>query len=807
MNEAIALLGMVALALGNAIADDLHPDTPRFTAEQVLNGEFPGRKASPTVEAIHDATGFAFDRLYSVPAPGVHPRILFGPDDLPRIRSQIERSKHASKVLSDMRIRTDKTLSEGWVAEVYRDLAAGGTDGFVKLAEGSQKQIDQLSDTLEDVAFLALFDDDLVTGERNAAAITSYARWLQPQVDEASLQPQAGNHSVLIRYITGRDGGLGFMYDFSQPFMNEEQTETVRHLIASVTHGRYGLGMDLPPHWVNWNFIGFGLYFPLTALAIEGEEGYDPRIYQRGAELAENYILYGTSENGVGTEAMGYHTGGLKATALMMIAMANRGDNIFTLERWRRVLDTWAIHAMQPYGQEWVSSGDLGSFPPAERLVEVARFFFPEDERIAFVEQNLEDKRSLDHYMSLRWLQLVCPPDLDDEMEGLSMAQFGLPETLFDEQRGKLFTRTGWGEEDLYLQVVCRSDTIFASHDHADRGAFYLTSHGQPWAVSSMRSIESQYLNVVTINGRGQSHYAPPGKWIEVSDTPEATFAVVDTKYCYDWRWMKTSFLITDEQLENEPWLEWTREHRDRLLSHTPRELWERDPLPVVTEFYEGYMAGNPRFWTSEDSWVIRAPHYPVEKSFRTIGLIKGERPYVLIADDIRKDDAENSYQWRMRMPNWIEAYDISADEALLGRISERRDTSYRPQVAHNRSGRPLPQKGQPMLLVRVLQANQPDIPTYQDSMALETVGFVRHDDTFQFHGRKMGMGKRLMVPSRSVEPGYKILLFPHRHGDPLPTTELTDDGTKLTVAWEDQKDVFALSVNEKGRTVFELEK
>lgn len=807
IKKALTSLGIAGLAWVNLSATELQPDTPRYTADQVLNGEFPGRKASPVVEAVHDSTGFATERLYSVPAPGIHPRILFGADDLPRLREQVNDSGHASSVLAEMRKLAMARLSNGWVAEAYRTLIEGDVDRFTTLSEDPKGKSNELTDTMEDLAFIALFDDNQRLGKRNAAAIATYAAWLQPQVDEATLKPFANSHSVLIRKIMGADAGLAFMYDFNQPFMTDEQTETVRKLLVSETKGRYGLGMDLPPHWVNWNFIGFGLYFPLTALAIEGEEGYDPRIYNRGTDLAQNYILYGNSENGVGKEAMGYHTSGMRSTALMMLAMANRGDNLFTLERWRRMFDTWAIHSMQPYGGEWVSSGDLGTYPPSERLVEVARYLFPSDERFAFVEQNLKDKRSLDRYMSVRWLQLVCPPDLDGEIEGLKASTFNMPETLFDEGRGMLFTRTGWEENDLYLQVACRDDTIFASHDHADRGAFYLTSHGQAWAVSSMRATESQYLNVVTIDGRGQGSWTPPGKWIEMSDTPEATFAVVDTDYCYDWRWIKTSFLSTDELLEKEPWLEWARPHRDRLLSRFPRDVWERDPSPLVKEFYDGYMEGNPRFWTSEDSWVARAPHFPVEKSFRTIGMIKGERPYVLIADDIKKDDSERLYQWNMRMPNWVEAYDIGTTEALLGRFSEKRDTSHKPQFSHNKSGRPLPQKGQPMLLVRVLQANQPNIPTYQDSMALETLGFVKHDDMFQNHGRKMGMGKRLTIPSRSVEPEYKVLLFPHRHGDPLPSTEFSVDGKMLTVEWKDQKDVFAVSEGEDGRTRFVLKR
>ncbi|MEM9420683.1 MAG: hypothetical protein AAGA25_16770, partial [Planctomycetota bacterium] len=58
---------------------------------------------------------------------------------------------------------------------------------------------------------------------------------------------------------------------------------------------------------------------------------------------------------------------------------------------------------------------------------------------------------------------------------------------------------------------------------------------------------------------------------------------------------------------------------------------------------------------------------------------------------------------------------------------------------------------------------------------------------------------KRLVVPSRSVEPGFKILLYPHLHGDPLPEIELSDH--ELKIIWPEHEDVFALQTDDTGRT------
>lgn len=127
--------------------------------------------------------------------------------------------------------------------------------------------------------------------------------------------------------------------------------------------------------------------------------------------------------------------------------------------------------------------------------------------------------------------------------------------------------------------------------------------------------------------------------------------------------------------------------------------------------------------------------------------------------------------------------------------------------MAEQQGGRPLPEMGQPLLLVRVLQANQLEIPTFQDNITVETVEFKKYDDTTHFYGRTQGLGKRLVIPSRSVAPDYKVLMIPFRHGEALPKTVLSEDGNELTVEWPDQKDCFDLKVNEAGRTVISKSK
>jgi hypothetical protein len=116
----------------------------------------------------------------------------------------------------------------------------------------------------------------------------------------------------------------------------------------------------------------------------------------------------------------------------------------------------------------------------------------------------------------------------------------------------------------------------------------------------------------------------------------------------------------------------------------------------------------------------------------------------------------------------------------------------------------PVPKQGQPMLLVRVLQANQPKMKAFQDNLKLETVEFIKHDDSHQFAGRSMGVGKRLVIPSRSVAPDYKVFIYPFRHGENLPETQLSGDGSEVLITWNDQIDAVRFRKSDVGRTMVE---
>ena len=816
------------------IGDVAAPVLPAEKLERALNGTF-GFPPSPKVDATPDDRGFARDRLFGVPAPGVHPRILFSADDLPRIRARFAADAAGIGMLAALRSQLAKGIGTPgtWEEQTFSALAAGDLDAF-RVAYKESPEDDNppgsgfrtnipgrlfstrwgprnpLLVAMEVQALVALIDDDAVAGQRAANALATYARYLSPKVDAANARPRHEFHWSSTRYLVPNEVAYG--YDWAWKWMTPAQRESLSSLIVRATVGKYTLGMDLPAHWRNWNHLGLTESYAACMFAIEGEPGDDPRGRDRIFEVYRDYLSYGIDKLGFGTEGIGYQTLGIGHLSSPLLAFANRGRNLFTHPHWRRHTESWLVQAMQPFGGGWQSNSDLGNFAPSLSMLGLQKYLYPDSAGIDFVLRNhplIQKKEWLKiaaDANEAQWLTSVMPAATDTreqaQREAAALVGGGL--TFYDPERGSLYTRTGWGVDDLVLHVDCRIDTTFATHDHADRGQFTLAALGRAWACDGFRDTESKFHNLVTIDGRGQGYFATPGRWIAAEDTPEATTAIVDAKYCWDWQWTKSMFNESRASLAGRA-QDWGIDPAARQQARIPITAWEPDPTPSVDAYYRGFAThelGDPRMWDDEDGWQLRSPWYPVQKAFRTVTLARGKHPYVLVVDDIRKDDVEHLYEWRMNMPPDIAAVSINGADILLGDRTTARapaDNNYGFQGKTDLA----PAKGDRLLLVRTLDLGSPELPTFQPTPMVATIEYKKTADEHQFTGRSMGLGTQVIIGSRSVEPAFVVLLFPHRQGDELPQTAWNADKTRLTVTWKDQSDTYAVFTNPEGRRVF----
>ena len=229
----------------------------------------------------------------------------------------------------------------------------------------------------------------------------------------------------------------------------------------------------------------------------------------------------------------------------------------------------------------------------------------------------------------------------------------------------------------------------------------------------------------------------------------------------------------------------------------------------------------------------MRIPNYPVEYAFRSAGLIKGRHDYVLIVDDLQKDGKEHLYEWAMPMQLDVELVsikqlvDVKQEAGALNigfntLSNQRKQGEYDIILGDKRmkrnmsdvetvvggiysTGRFTPQKGDPQLLVRVLESTEAAIANMEPNPRLETFENIKTEDMHQFYMRTMDLAKRLVVPSRSTNPNFKVLLFPYLHGEELPKTLWNVNRTKLTVTWSDQQDEITFTKTSDGHTQTKL--
>ena len=103
--------------------------------------------------------------------------------------------------------------------------------------------------------------------------------------------------------------------------------------------------------------------------------------------------------------------------------------------------------------------------------------------------------------------------------------------------------------------------------------------------------------------------------------------------------------------------------------------------------------------------------------------------------------------------------------------------------------------------MVRVVDMSDPFSPDdcqARPNFRLETLEKM---DTNSPNGRSFGEDERLIIASRSMAPRFKILLLPKRAGDPLPTTTINKEHSRLSIVLVDYTDSFDFSVGNDGRT------
>ena len=825
---------LLAIPLFTCQGDEAQPRClpGELSAEAVLNGSYPF-PASPAVESREVWDGYARDRISKVPSPGVHPRILISPEDLPGLRDRLKNTATGRALYANLERRINAALhnSKEWGGELYTKLAAGdqaGAEALIKQHGGFPGDIGHYQPWLYAIvleAFDSMITRDQARGQKAAAALATYAAIIRPGVDAALDAPLGDDvwRAKIQGSVTGVNDQqgvrdmmgyqfIGYAYDFAYNFMNDAQRDTVRSLIARAIYGRVWMGARLPHHFRNWNWIMIGLGQPLLSLAIEGEKGYDPRVYQMGVQIARDYLTYGLTSKGVATEAVGYMNFGLVWGDPFIVAAQRRGDNLLVNDHLRAMVD-WYLQCMEPALDHWTSHGDGGDGPPGIWTLSLFHYYFPHDPKIDFLWRSYlyseKGKALTGDFHLVEPLLWACDSEAaptQNPYDFMGAAKISLPLGLFDSTRSSLMARSGWDPNAAMTEFECRTDSAGSSHEHADRGVFTFSALGRPWAKYNFRSIETRHHNGILIDGMGEGFWAGPGRWLGLDDQNWALIAACDDKPAYDWWWPKEIITESPDSFLRFQFSRWSsyQPQAEQFRKDYDVSTMEKDPRPPVVAFWKGFEKTDPRIW-DEDTWPNRLPNNPVERAFRSIAFVREGHPYLLVVDDIQKDEKERLYEWLMQTGMDTALATIEGNDIVLCDAT----------VPTDQDGFAQPPKGSRELLVRVLDMNDPARShDYQSRPSFRLETFERKDTLSPeavkgalAGSRSFGLDRRLVVASRSVAPQFKILLFPLHAGETLPVTTWNSDHTQLTILAPGQSDTVSFAAGNDGRTRIKLER
>ncbi len=749
----------------------------KITEEQAERFDGPQTHWRLMPKKAYDNTGLRLQELASaVPDPGVHPRVLFSPDDVPTLSSRIRSSVTGAKSLIalDFLLRRsflDPNSSDG---QLFDKLAAGTLDDLAwkkeHLFEGQQPGTAHAGlaywpHGLTSVALYALIvnNDDL--GRKTATAVYHYYKMLEPQIDRLNSLP-----SVYRASWQGMDrllGGVDFAmaYDFSAKWMTDEQRALMRRVVAKAIDGRRGYGQNGSVRMRDNSWVTEQLSILLADLTIEGEEGFDSEIYDVGVETAEAFLEWGIDRHGLPYEGNGTSGAGLECQVLSMIALARRDVNLFGHPHWRRLTEA-QVQCTSPDRTITALRGTGAGAPLDRAVVSAFRVFYPSDKCADYLLGPSEALRAFDpqaYRLELAEasepLALPGPtsaalaPSLlyDTDGEGTARSALGLSPDFSDPVRGMFSTRTGPGPDALWLNMQARPDLYLGAGPlHHDAGAFYLQANGVTWGRAGLAPDDASSLDhsIVLIDGRGQDANlgsSPPAvRYLGATLDDDGAIATVDLKYAYDWVW--TTHIDS-----------WSQ-------PYAARYDWEFETHPDVVKLFKGTQRYRINFYEPplSNPWypTLRASFNPVRYAFRSVGLIRGRHPYAVFVDDLRKDDDDHLYQWQMIGGfHAVTLADLGPEELVLS-----------PTAGPN-----IP-AGSPLLLLREVG------PTPCELI---------NDRQWQ----------RTIVAAKAVDPRFRIIAIPFRMGEALPVTLVDSETAAIELQWEEQIDRLSFEIGDDQRT------
>lgn len=580
-------------------------------------------KHFPTGEPPLHLKGFAKDRFKAPPPPYVHPRIFFNPEDLPAMRERIRFTRAASSAYASVRRMYEmQTRGKGIPSDYFKpgdyfwdgEAGAGYCIGaFIALVEGDSELARKLIDGAVRIA-----DAQLAALDNPKKTPGQHRDW------------QGWKHGILARYATS------YVYDFLYPWMTREEQDKLRRVISRCTAGVHSIGMFTVPQAVarsNWTCWLTGDLM-VNILAIEGEDGFDPVVYQEAANAMEKFSRYGFLPDGSSFEGMGKNS----ITGQNLVAMAKRGRYAIAYENIYNFYARFQLHVMQPYGNQFIADDLWGHsrFPGSPQDAAVMKYAYPNDPVIDFVYRNVVKgdayttpffRTTYSYHSALNncWF--------GEDWTGAkgwnahaAQALEGLPLDAHFNYSNIATARSAWEKDAVYLYFLPR---MLGGHNSPARGTFVFSALGRDWSLYPTGHNNKHTLqhSVITVNGkRVVANWA---RMIAYDSTPERMIAVADLRDVYANR-ARQDLALNDFRVIREP------------------GPWNELPVWQLPHWLHGSRPTFAAAPAEEKSAQALA-------AFRAVSLVRADQTYAVIFDKMEIDGQPQQYRWQMVLPDELE--------------------------------------------------------------------------------------------------------------------------------------------------------
>lgn len=746
-----------------------------------------------------------------VPPVGVHPRIFVDDGDRAEIKTRLkngsavsnEALKQIRACLTLMRLgipgynnsayfpAADQTFPDGTAriantglldgSSVYADLISGSSASLA--AMNPSNRISLAGEMALEAFYCWVFQDDPTEpGQPSftqrrldlATAMTTWCNSVDPTTLNTGTRDTAGGIH------------MAYAYDFAYPVMTAAQRSAVRSKLALMIYQDPSQvrGVPTEPCATTTNWVMIDLWNQSILLAFEGEGNvpetpFDAAFYnnyftqQMGA--IHKYYTYGFYPSGTPYEGLGKNFQG----DVMSVAYARRGYNFFAHPHVRNyarkylpaITSPWgfgvntddqiggtgpdpergknAVNPHDPIGLQWAFHYGATRDPMVDY---VWRNSVQSDSKINGVAAQFPNFSRFDMrstYGNQLLLGVMFAQDFDSSQTQTALATTALSgSTAFiSRDRGQVISRSGFDENSQLLNFSARQD--FGGHTHADRGNFTLLGNGRVFCsymtilANTPLLQDAAYHNVVLVDDAGVSvtptdgtKARQPAKLAAVVDGANATAATSDATYAYTWSFG------------------WSTKPTGTALTAKAAldsfNTFRRSDAKIAQAYGDIAFYNYPHWLTGNSIEAIEktpARAYAMRNVYRTATMVRGARPYQIIVDDVRADDsAAHNFKWLAQIPSDLSMISQTATDTIFGDTNGKR------------------------LLIRLLQAD--GTPVQYPGSTGSSAAYLRTDSSVVVAGQN----NRFVVERAGISaPNFKILLYIHNAGDPLPVTTWSD--------------------------------